>query len=346
MIIVSGCPRSGTSLMMNVLRTALGPERVMGRKGFGEEDCAGGTPMEREAVKYAEHAVRRFQGAPPERDTAEELNPDGFWECRYTVEGIRFNMADHVRQEKLLAAGSGIVCKIVSQGLFQTDPRFVDKIIFMLRHPRMVAKSQEKLKHQLPFEVPEGMRVHTPEMFINVSGMAATWLRTHNKPVLTVLYDDLLDNTSAVMQRITAFLGEDVSAGAAVIKGGLRRSTPDNVESDMWGEAEEVYARLVAEDYSGIVEYLKDPRLAVNLRKRRWLCARRAVVVDCVDCARCRGSRDIAMRLRRTAEALGVMWRVEPCLYECGFSPFGGHISIADSIARNTWSDLCLPQTN
>ena len=347
MIIVSGCPRSGTSLMMNILRTALGDWRIVGRSGFEQPEPAG-TELELAARKYAADAVKRFRRGMEESEDREvrevrarSMNPDGFWECPYTVDGVSFSMEDHARQLDLLENGKRKICKIVSQGLYATDPAFVDRVIFMARHPRAVAKSQERLERNLPFKKTKELRIHTPEMFINVTRAAARWLDRYKPPVLVVVYDELVDRPETALVEVSKFLTEQVVSGASVVKRDLRRSDPENVPSDLWTDAEEVYARLLKKDFAGIDAYMADPRLATNLRHRRWMCARRAQTVDCVDCARCRANPKAALLFRQYAEARGIMWKTEPCLYECGFSPFGEHITIERSIAENTWSGLC-----
>ena len=77
----------------------------------------------------------------------------------------------------------------------------MDKLIFMVRNPRQVAKSQERLRRaqglmswQEEIDQPEGMKVHSPQMFIQVNYLAAKWLLKsgYDGPLLMLDFDDVL----------------------------------------------------------------------------------------------------------------------------------------------------------
>jgi hypothetical protein len=133
--------------MMDCLRLTFGDDRIMGSKFPQEDRISVGlekheeeTQDEFEARNYirdivAPHATKDFE-------VSKDMNPNGFWECRYSVRGIKW----HMNMPDL----EGKVCKIVSQGLINSNPEYIDKIVYMLRDPRQVAKSQERLK-RFPF---------------------------------------------------------------------------------------------------------------------------------------------------------------------------------------------------
>ena len=129
--------------MMDCLRMAFGDERVIGEKFPQESRIAAGlakheeeTDSEFEARQY----IRDLFNPNAQKDftITKDMNPNGFWECRYSVQGIKWHM-DMPKIDKQ-------ICKIVSQGLINSNPNYIGKIIYMLRDPRQVAKSQERLK--------------------------------------------------------------------------------------------------------------------------------------------------------------------------------------------------------
>lgn len=347
MIIVSGCPRSGTSLMMKIFETSLGRERILGTdfrdrvfsKVEGETD---------QHFKIRSYLVSRKELEVKNRgdgkDKAKEMNPDGFWECGYTVKGIQFNLMEASYQRKLLAETEKnmSICKIVSQGLFYTDPRFVTKMVFMLRNPRSVAKSQERLDRKnfvVPIDQPD-IKIHSPEMFINVSRIAVRWFDSFPEvKVCKVLYDDLIMNTVETIKRISEFIGEDLTPSIGVVKPELFRSLPEDVASDLWTDSEIVYDKMVSGDYSGVLKYLDDPKLEINQRIIKHPCFRRNVLVNGLECRRCNSNKIVMRNFRGIAQAKGIQWKYEPCMYECGFNPFKDPIGIEESISNNSWSE-------
>ena len=77
MIVVSGCPRSGTSLMMESLRRALGEDRILGIR-FPFSDRAAKLSERREDEENGEYAVRKYlmekyQKSSEARETAKKL---------------------------------------------------------------------------------------------------------------------------------------------------------------------------------------------------------------------------------------------------------------------------------
>ena len=96
--VVTGLPRSGTSLMMQTLNT-LG----LNTKGTSEL-------WHRQKTKLG-------------RDRAEYLNPKGFYEIPGIVtKGIRFDKLAELFYNKTI--------KIILNGLIRTDLKHIDKILF------------------------------------------------------------------------------------------------------------------------------------------------------------------------------------------------------------------------
>ena len=192
MFVVSGCPRSGTSLTMLILSKLFGEDRILGGK-FGFQD----DPVQ-------------------EKGFLEETD-----ENRTCV-------------------------KIVSQGLLNSDPRYITKILYLLRHPRAVAKSQERLIRGVAFDnkdFSELAKIHTPEMFIKVTQMAALFLKDHPDIEVKILeYDDLIEHPKENIKSICDFFKIDFEDRWSLVKDAVkpkyRRSYPQEIELDLWKDAE------------------------------------------------------------------------------------------------------------
>lgn len=355
MIVVSGCPRSGTSLMMQILRASLGEDAIFGAKFPQErhqEEVQKRLPRETDA----QHAYRMYALSlepKPDLSSSKDLNPDGFWECPFTTRGVFYRPDMEGTLNELLAARDGRVCKIVSQGLACSDPRFVDRVILLARHPREVAKSQERLKRELKFKFPdgnvrdlfEGHTIHSPEMFIEVTLAALRWLSAHPEiPVLVVRHEELLADPFGIVRRVSEFVGrgseESWASGAAEVKQSLHRSHPEDKPSRLWDDAERVYDLLLRLDYAGARAFVEDRTREVHKENRRWMCVRSEQLAVA---ALCRSCRTTALRdqLRAQAEKAGVPWRERPCAYEVAYGPEDSLISMEQSIAKNSWMEVC-----
>jgi hypothetical protein len=343
MITVSGCPRSGTSLMMDCLRIAFGDDRIIGSKFPQErrlkriEKHEEETDNEFEARQY----LRDLFGPDPEqleRDfrVTKDMNPNGFWECRYSVQGIKWHMG--------MPDLDGKICKIVSQGLFHSDPQYIGKIVYMLRCPRQVAKSQERLK-RLPFltheeERDSGLTVHTPEMFINVSYQACKWLLANPEvPVLTVLFDDLIMYPDQTLDKIQNFLGEgDFSDHQIDPK--LKRSYPQEIGNHLWEYADTIYEFMKTEDYQKVVDYYEENAKMIFRDKTTTLCTRLREQMVYNECVACKQSCSLVKNLIKRAEDKKILWQLEPCMFDCLTDPFEEHISMKESIQNHHWKKL------
>lgn len=303
-LIISGCPRSGTSLTMHVMAEALGESRIIGGL-FGKNQ----TPAMR------------------------DLNPDGFRECAWTVNGIR----EGVGSEDLWnAIDDRKVVKIVSRGLAVSDPAHIDRIVYLNRDPREVAKSQERLRRVIG-GVESGLVVHSPDMYIRSHLAAARWMIENAPDVYVLDYADLLTDAPDTLARLSDWLGEDVTPGASCVKPSLHRSKPQPIEDDQWEDAEAVYAMVAAADWQGIVDRFSSGDTVTERASRRWICERLAQVVSARQCEVCVSVSAVHRNFRATAEGRGIDWHNLPCAWECGANPDAEPVPVELSIARSHW---------
>ena len=349
MIVVSGCPRSGTSMMMRIMESVFGEDRIIGRV---KKDPEKKKKKEfSEIQKYLRKQDRRNQKNKEQAKRAKDMNPNGYYEMRFCVEGIYFRpyLEDLLEEiEDASRQSEPRICKVVAQGLAHSDPRFIDKIVYMARDPRAVAKSQERLGRNNPMtpeDAPErdGKKVliRSAQMFNQVTTMAANWIERHPEiPVHIVNYDRLLDNPDAELRPLQEFLGEgDFTSASALIDPTLRRSAPEDLEGEAGQRASKIYARLLVKGWKEIMdnhkarveEFQKNPPPPTN-----WDCPRLGQSVNVEMCKLCKTHDITAANLRKNAERRKIDWRNEPCPYECGIEE-GIGISIAESILNNHW---------
>lgn len=343
MLVVSGCPRSGTSLMMRLMRDALGEDRIIGSE-FPQKDrltWLGKTPEtpEEECQHYI--AKKRNPDEKASLEKAIDMNPNGFWECPWTVSGIQWSKAMSAVVNGLRNEGEHhqYVCKIVSQGLAKSMPEHVGKVVYMLRNPVAVAKSQERLNYQI--ELPKDDPVHTPGMFIKVHRQAARWFVSNpSVPVMVVNYDDLIDSPVETLKRVAEFTGQegDWDTAASVIDSNLRRSKPEPKPSELWDDAWEVHDRVAKADWRGINNYFEEKKRAAQEDAQSFLCTRRGQPTNHRQCNNCYSNPAVSNNFRKTAKARRVDWENEPCVYECGMGPDSmTPITISASIENNFW---------
>ncbi|GAF79406.1 unnamed protein product, partial [marine sediment metagenome] len=239
------------------------------------------------------------------------------------------------------------ICKIVSQGLFNSDPRYIEKIIFMMRHPRAVAKSQEKLKRVFfsddngnPVDLSDEFKIQTPLMFINVTTAVSRWLLKYpDIPMLVVHFNDLVQAPEEQFERIREFLGHgDFSKAVERIEPKLNRSKPEDIDNNLWEDAEKVYSLFCAGDYQGVVDYMSDMSREANKESASWYCPRTGMIMSIKQCELCRSRDAVKENFKKTAAAHDIEWWKEPCPYECGLGVNDGDsISIEESVANNHW---------
>lgn len=328
--------------MMDCIRTAIGEDLVMGKK-FPREGL--------EEVERSEIRQYLFEKGREAREKAQaevrDMNPNGFWECQYTVQGIRY----HWSKVKGLSEIDGKVCKIVSQGIAQSDPRYIDRIIYMLRDPHQVAKSQEKLRGRGPrLGGKDKPKHHGPEMFIRVTTMFANWMIANpDVPVLVVNFDDLISDPHQWLGKVRDFYSPshdeyftDWGAACGKIEPKLKRSKPTENTSKLWEDADAIYEMAGKKDWEGIVSYMADKSRETHVQAKKWTCTRLEQIVIKAQCEQCISNTTVAGNFRMQAEKNEVNWSNEPCVYECGITGKPGK-SVAESIADNHWCESVKP---
>ena len=390
-LVVSGCPRSGTSVTMDIQREAHGEKAICGerfpqetKKRVRDEMLAkdeGEATAQWRCRKYLmKKQMEAEEKSKPEHErNFHDMNPDGFWEMAFSVQGIIYNP----QFKDLLAGvrkGDFKVVKVVSQGLMASDPAYLGKVLYSIRHPRAVAKSQERLVRGFNFQAEDGtvhnafedMVIHTPEMYIAVTLQAAQFLLMHHAvPVRFHHFEELIADPLAVLQDMQEFVGcGDYSKAEGVVKPKLNRSQHEDVESSLWEDAEFVYehfcnAAEIINGYMGdhhakvravrrkaapellkVINYLSDPRRNFNREKRQWPCYRAKQGVNESVCRECalgtETMRNFKAHSENTPSQHGVTknWSEEPCLWECGMDlDRETHLTIEGSIANNSWAE-------
>jgi len=376
MLIISGCPRSGTSVQMDIHRAVFGEERILGakfpqekrnKKGDEQEEVPEGVSAIKKHMVGKQEVVLKAQGKEVGRDF-KDMNPNGFWECSFTVRGIRHSTREQhlLDQLKIEDKDEMTICKVVSQGMLASIPDYIDKIVYMVRHPRAVAKSQERLQRGFDVMHPDGtmknifddLVIHTPEMYIKVTEEAARFfLNNKDIPVHFVHFEDLMSDPKKELDDIQKFTGfGDYSKAYDVVSAKLNRSKHQDIPSKLWPDAEFVYEKFCEavkysrnfdrskemDCYREIVRYLKDPKRETNREKRHWPCFRTGQTVSEVQCNACTKNPIVRENFKKHSESMGIEWEMEPCAFECGMDldkEKSEYLSIKESIKTNFWSN-------
>jgi len=378
-ILVSGCPRSGTSLCMDIQRVAHGEDVILGEKFPQEARKVMREEMRERKDDESEYAhnIRSYMMQKQDRhqdlqmssdeDKWRDMNPEGFWEMAFTVGGIIYHPQYREMLHDVVSGKDTKICKVVSQGLFSSDPMYIGKIIYMLRHPRAVAKSQERLTRGFEIITQDGrkqnifedMVIHTPEMFISVTGMAARFLLNNpDIPIHFFHFEELVENPDAVLKEMSDFVGfGDYEKGNSVIQPKLNRSKHEDIPSALWEDAEYVYDEIctVARKYNSgdieganphleaIIERVMDPRCQFSREKKSWRCYRAKKNVNESICRLCISNPETRGNfLKHSEQEIGKVadhWSQEPCLFECGLDlDRDDYLTLEESVKYNFWS--------
>ena len=332
MYIISGCPRSGTSLTSLIFKTALGENRFLG------DDFPHETKIPEPKNEYQKY----LRSKQPKRDDSKEMNPDGFHEMEWSVPGISYSLKRHndlinAKVKPLKAV------KIVSQGLVNTNPHYISKIVYCLRNPRQVAKSQENLKGGFggmgnPNMNGRELKHHGPEMFIQVTTMAAHWIMKNSDiPMIIIDFDDIQNFPEMTISRIEHFIGEgDWSKCAELVKPSLNRSKPEDIEHELWPLADDIYKLASLGSWHGIIDRVKQAREEANSKPeekpKQVMCTRLGRQASDVECEMCKTHDGTRHNFKKHSRA---DWKNEPCLRDV----LEANISVEDSIKTNTWDD-------
>jgi len=330
-----------------------GEDRIIG-SGFPMEEAQeddgqaeeGEAPGVASLRKYAKARRLRRGRTEKKREKARDMNPGGFFEStNYAVKGISFRLDLRDELRRMIAGSNpGVFVKVVSQGLQNTNPLYVDRVIYMVRDPRAVAKSQERLTvpgfNDQGGPVVDGVEqtIHSAQMFNRVSMGAAAWFLAFPVPVHFVEYDDLIAEPAATLERLRLFLLEgDFAKAVGVIDPELRRSIPEEDRTgEEWDLADALYAKLRAGDWQG----LRDAARAHFDRKRKesfanaFYCFRMNAKMSRTECELCYSHPDTASNFCMSAETIRVDWRKEPCAYEC----LTQGKTVEESIAGTHWT--------
>jgi hypothetical protein len=336
--------------MMDLFRHALGEDRMLGFKFCKpEEEKEESTEPQHIAIKtYREYRDDLRGVKKKDRDVAEDMNPNGFWEDgRFTVRGLAYRRQTKDILRELKQARKSYFAKIVSSGLLRTNPEYVDRVVYMLRHPRAVAKSQERLRRGSYITI-EGQEfniadevIHTPEMFIRSSIAAARWLvENPDIPLLMVEFDDLIEDPESQMKRLTSFIIEgSFLAATDVVDSKLRRSWPEEIENSLWGEAEAAYKFMQGQEFEQLLEYFNSPMRLIHRENRAWHCVRFDGPTNEKQCRLCKASNEYRASLKQHAEEYDIPWKERPCAFEVAFDLDNPPITIEKSIQNNFWEE-------
>ena len=342
-LVVSGVPRSGTSLAMLCTTKAIGEDRVLGSK-FPRQQAIELKRGEDESDKEFElrsaiHARTVTQEVLDDFNASVDMNPNGFWECGYSVQGFQYEPGVPDLSDKAV--------KIVSSGLHSTDPSMISRLVYMIRHPRSVAKSQERIRRmQFMSAADEAeLGIHTPEMFIRQSFMAAKWfIRNPEVPRLFVEFEDLVADPENVLRRLSDFTGYDYSESP--IEPRLQRSSKpeDQKEHFLFEYAMPIYQMMRRQDFEGVVRYYLEHQRQINKENTRTFCLRLDHQIPYNVCLVCKsGAKDFIRNKIDQAEARDVDWMNEPCSFECGGDPFlsdAETLTLEESVNRNHWLEF------
>jgi hypothetical protein len=333
MYIISGCSRSGTSLNSIILAKALGEDRFLGKKNFSDKIKP---IVDDEYMSYINYLITKEK-----KGRQADMNPDGFYEMAWSVRGISYSMGLHdvykeIKKTPIKAA------KVVSQGLSKTDPELVTKVIYCLRHPRNVAKSQEKLSGLFPLDIApikDGKRVvkHSPQMFVKVSYIAAKWfIKNPDIPVHIVEFSELIERPKEIINGIAEFIDDgDFSDCHELVKAEYNRSDQDEEkEHDMWDMAENIYDAIYTKDWKRVItvhdlgmKKLKEK----NKQGEDVFCVRLGRKVTDTNCKFCQTDQVTLNNYKKQ----NTDWENKPCLRDV----LDGKCTIEQSIRNNTWSD-------
>jgi len=229
--LVVGAKRSGTSALMHALKTC-------------------GVPIG--GFKYPQ--LTREKETGESLDMGFELpdgrikneNPTGFWEYSSVV----FNglSTRHLGYD-------GKVVKVISQVLPASDPRMVDKIIYIVRDPRKVLTSRVTIDELKPAEGSLWIDIQLKALLQN-EVCAFYWMCQNLKQCKIVVYEELIATPVLIMADVCRWLG--MGEGNKVddaIQPKFNRSANFNHESQAMDDMIEFYDTVKNRDMKKILTY-------------------------------------------------------------------------------------------
>ncbi|MHA2182177.1 MAG: sulfotransferase domain-containing protein [Promethearchaeota archaeon] len=248
MIVITGEPRSGTSLMMRIINS-LGLE-ISGDQNPGKE-----------------------QEDDKRQERANYLNPEGFWE----VSGI---VSRGIRTEEQIEKYKDKAIKIITHGLSNTvKPAIdkIDKIIFCLRNPREIAYSQQKLVSTVEVSedeswgyAPEHMKVDLGRYILSIGEYILKTVQTDLwDKTLVVYYEDLINNGASEIKKISKFLEVPYNPEThKIIRKDLYRSVEVPEVNDL---ANDLFNSIKTKDFTNVLEPIREYLNQKRLESVKWL---------------------------------------------------------------------------
>jgi hypothetical protein len=291
MIIVSGEPRSGTSLMMETVR-------LLGVEVWGEEQPG---EKRREEMREKSGKEETFE-EKLQAEKAKDMN-EKFWEIGGLVmkgfkpfsmargkHDIKYNvlLSDEEKKHKLKAIDDVIeqyekhkdhAVKIIWNGVMKTDPEVLEssKIILCLRDPLHIAKSQQRLEGNTKVAaIVDGKEVFvsaeqplSPMRYLNSASQFIRWLQhpeNKNYDILKIVYDDMQFKTEETINKIAKFIEtnptkDQINTAIENIDPNKRRSADIKMpeeNKDEWVLVREIFEALVDEEYELINRRVAD----------------------------------------------------------------------------------------
>jgi len=284
--IVTGEPRSGTSLMMQTLK-------LLGAPVTGKENPA---DVEKQIEQMSkQHEMTEVDKADIIRKSkhAIKMNPLGYYEIGGVVSrGISGYLAKLYLGKVVKIITSAIPHYETPNGMSSgTDKELIGKMILCLRDPKHIAVSQQDLTSSVEAVGPGGefgprFKKPNPIRYVQGTGHFLNWLVDNQDmmdKILPIEYEDMHADPTGSVQRVIDFLElsptqEQVSAAVKNIVPSLRRSA-QNFEwqkgTEKNGEiAEMIYKALQTRNFSSMivaVTHVKEEMQRMSLESVMWL---------------------------------------------------------------------------
>ena len=356
-IAVTGSPRGGTSLTMQIFAKALGEDRII----FSEAKAKSNKAKLPKEVKALADWIKLRDGYSESAEQKKDLNPRGFYEG-WPCMGIPWNFINHKRLQSLQEAETDAVAKIVGQGLAITNPDYISKVVVIVRHPRAVARSQEKLvnrvnirdSHKGMHNVRREAKIHNPDFWLSNMLSIAQWISAFPDVPFYVLSYERLTSASwrceIDMNELQQFIGEGdfVKASQESIDSSLIRSHPKTDCSEevqnQFLFAEEIYSLACNGEWEDVLLAFSErakqqAEKDANKKPTKYLCYRANRTVLQAQCKECIKGKTVMQSFKELAERAQVDWRKEPCVYECAFrNDSSKYKTPSESIKQNFWT--------
>ena len=288
--VVSGEPRSGTSLMMQTLELLGVP--VAGDK-FPQEGRDDARITEMPPGKERDRAEAQQKAR---LDHAKKMNPRGFYELPGIVMGGLRHMRDDLKGKAIKVVTNGLYERELPNGRAAGTPlALVDKVIFCLRDPRHIAVSQKDLSGGVEVAA-EGIeqwvnmpRIASPLRYVRGVGNFLVWLADDRNwagmrdKLLVVDYEQMHSEPIKTITRVTDFLDlwpdtKQLGAATANVDALLKRSTEfagwqkeDAAEGNL---AERIYAAMKTLDRGEVCALAAEADAALHTKRLetvRWV---------------------------------------------------------------------------